>query len=93
MTRKRAARKGANICPTCEGDVVMRVVFVSKDVGGFTALPGFVGCPKCKVVRKVKYEDVEEVVTHRVVRTTIKREEVKETAVEKAVENVDMPQA
>ena len=88
--KKRAARKGSSICPTCEGDVVMRVVFISKDVGGFTALPGFVGCPKCKVVRKVRFEDVEVVKTRRVVKTTTVRPI---DTVEKAVENVDMPQA
>ena len=81
---RRKPRKGANICPTCAGDVVMRVVFISKDVGGFTALPGFVGCPKCKVVRKVKYEDVEEVISHRV---------VKSTTVDEVIAKVDMPQA
>lgn len=83
MERKRAPRKGACICPTCNGDVVMRVVFISKDAGGFTALPGFVGCPKCKKVRKIIYHDVEEVVTHRVVKTTVETE----------IEKVDMPQA
>ena len=88
--KKRAARKGASICPICEGEIVMRGVFISKDVGGFTALPGFVGCPKCKVVRKVRFEEVEEVKTRRVVKTTITTVIV---PAEKAIENVDMPQA
>lgn len=79
---KRQPRKGANICPVCHD--TMRVAFISKDVGGFTALPGFVGCPTCLDVRKVVYQDVEEVVTHRVVKTTM---------IEKELENVDVPQA
>jgi len=63
--KKRSPRKGANVCPT--DGAVMRVVFISRDVGGFTALPGFVGCPICKNVRKVVYQDVVEVISHRIV--------------------------
>jgi ssDNA-binding Zn-finger/Zn-ribbon topoisomerase 1 len=56
-TMKRKPRKGANICPAC--GTSMRVIFISKDVGGFLSLPGYVGCGQCKVVRKVYYTELD----------------------------------
>jgi len=53
------------MCPDCK--VPMRGVYVTLDVGGFKLLTGFVGCRVCCKVRKVMYEEVEEIVKYRVV--------------------------
>jgi hypothetical protein len=68
QVKKRKPRRGATICPDC--GTSMRVVFISKDIGGFQSIPEHVGCGKCLKVRRIAYQDVEEVVTHVVVKTT-----------------------
>jgi len=66
--RKRNSRKGLAVCPTCQS--TMRVTFISKDVGGFTSLPGYAGWPKCLNIRKLIYQDVEEMTTQRIIKST-----------------------